>query len=634
MMETLASIPAAAARRLEGVRCLSCTGPTNAREAKVMCLDCGASFAITPAGVIEATAVPGAFGHGLDREIESLIPVLDRLEAPACTETVIAAYAESAGVDIGNPVWEGRADVARLIDGADGIVVDIGAGFGTIAVALARSAAHVYAADRSAGRARVTAARARAEGLRNVTPVHADGLTLPLGSGTCDLALMIGVLEWTGLEQDDPVASQQAVLAEASRVLKRGGVLLIGIENRFGAHYLLGAREEHTRLRFSSLLPRTVANAYCRALQGRKMTTYTHSRRALSELVRRAGLNPRIGVALPTYSEPQLSFDQEDFELAWRFYLRHIYSYSSTVRRVLGALARPLPPKFFAPIAPTFWLTASKDRDPPRVPTVVTGSRDGAADIKVVDWEKRRILRFARSTGQLRGSVDLVEGWSAKNWVCSPLLQRNRLRRQTALVQEATTLIAARERRPITPEVRTASLGEALAGIGQIASDLPRATRGWCHEQLSHLSSGEFDMVKEHSDFATINLVVETSTLRLREIDRGSSSSFALAGIDAVVLATDLLCMSRAVKPRNLDTALSEVISAHPRITKEIGRLLWADFGAGTSVPSAVALTVATVLRYTTISGRLPGTVSFLDRSAGGELESALLRLRPVDLAD
>jgi len=141
-------------------------------------------------------------------------------------------------------------------------------------------------------------------------------------------------------------------------------------------------------------------------------------------------------------------------------------------------------------------------------------------------------------------------------------------------------------------------------------------------------------MVKEHSDFATINLVVETSTLRLREIDRRSSSSFGLAGIDAVVLATDLLCMSRAVKQRNLDTALSEVFSADPKITEEIGRLMWADFGAGTSALSAVALTVGTVLRYTTICGRLPGTVSFLDRSAGGELESALLRLRPGDLAD
>jgi hypothetical protein len=453
-------------------------------------------------------------------------------------------------------------------------------------------------------------------------------LRLPLGSGTCDLALLIGVLEWTGFGHDDPASSQEAVLAEASRVLKWGGTLLIGIENRYGAHYLLGGREEHTSLRFSSLLPRTVANAYCRLLQGRKMTTYTYSRRALVRLVRRAGLEPRIGIALPTYSEPQLSFDLEDFDRAWGFYLRHLFGYSSTSRRVLGALGRGLPARLYAPIAPTFWVAASKGGQPERIPTVITGSGDCAADIKIVDWKAREILRFARSTAQLQDRVDLVEGWSARNWVCSPLLRRNRLKRQKKLVQEASSLIAARERRPATDEVREASVGEALAGIEQIGDDLPSATLDWCHEQLSYLSSGDFEMVVEHTDFATVNLVVETSTLKLRDIDRRSGVSFGLAGIDAVVLATDLLCIGRTVKDRNLDVALSRMFTASAELSREIGRVLWADFGTRTSVPSAVALTVGAVLRYTANNGRVPGVVSFLDRSASGELESALDRLR------
>jgi ubiquinone/menaquinone biosynthesis C-methylase UbiE len=625
----LLNVPIVAAHRLEGPRCLSCTGPTIPRDEGVTCLHCAASYPVTPAGVIEATDLHEGFGHGLDGEIDLLVPVLERLKAPACTEKAIAAYAASVGVDSGNPFWEGRADVARLHDGADGVTVDIGAGFGTIAVALARSAAHVYALDKSSGRARVTAARARAEGLPNVTAVHADGLLLPLGSATCDLALLIGVLEWTGFGHDDPVASQEAVLAEVSRVLKWGGTLLIGIENRYGAHYLLGGREEHTSLRFSSLLPRTVANAYCRLLQGRKMTTYTYSRRALVELVRHAGLEPRIGIALPTYSEPQLSFDLEDFDVAWGFYLRHLFSYSSASRRVLGALGRRLPARFYVPIAPTFWVAASKGRRPERIPTVITGSGDCAADIKIVDWKARQILRFARSTAQLEDRVDLIEGWSARNWVCSPLLRRNRLKRQKKLLQEATSVITARQRRPATEEVREASLGQAFAGMEQIGAELRPATLDWCHEQLSSLSSGDFEMVVEHTDFATVNLVVETPTLRLRDIDRRSGVSFGLGGIDAVVLATDLLCSGRNVKDRNLDVALSRMFSASAELSREIGRLLWADFGIRTSVPGAVALTVGAVLRYTANNGRVPGLVSFLERSASGELESALHRVRP-----
>jgi SAM-dependent methyltransferase len=629
MTESLTTIPSVSAQRLEGVRCPTCTGPTSSGDGEVVCLDCGASFAAGPGGVIDATEGGGSFVHGLDGQVESLVPILEALDPPECTEKVIERYAASAGVDVGNPVWEGRADLARVVDGADGVVVDIGAGFGTISTAVARSAAHVYAVDKSPGRARTTAARARAEGLSNVTAIHADGLTLPLGSGTCDLALLIGVLEWTGFGHDDPAASQAAVLSEASRVLRPGGTLLIGIENRFGAHYFLGAREEHTGLRFSSLLPRRVANAYSRALQGRKMTNYTYSRRALVELVRRAGLEPRVGVALPSYSEPQLSFDQEDFERAWRFYLRHTFRYSSAPRRVVGAAGRFLPARLFTPIAPTFWLVASKGGEPRKIPTVVTGSGDCGADIKLVDWDEGQIVRLARRTGKLRECVPLLDGWSARSWASSPLLRRNRLRRQRALLREAATLIAARERRPATPEVKQASLREASAGLEHVGDEISSATGAWCREQLAVLSAGELEMVSEHGDFAAVNLVVETPSLKLRDVDRRNGTSFGLPGSDAVVLATGVLCMSRDLKGRDLDVALSALVEARPEIATELGRLLWADFGAGTSVPAAVALTIGAVLRYTANNVRLPGIASFLERSAAGELASALQRLRP-----
>ena len=614
-------------RKVEGLRCLSCTGPTDERGDEAVCLRCGASFPVTPAGVIEATVVRDDFVHGLDRAIEALIPIFEGLEAPACTERVITAYAESAGVQVGNPVWEGRADVARLIDGAGGVAVDVGTGFGTIAVALARTAAHVYALDKSPGRARATAARARAEGLTNITAVHADGATLPLGSDSCDLALLVGVLEWTGLGQDDPMASQKAVLAEVARVLKPGGTLLIGIENRFGAHYFLGKREEHTRLRFSSLLPRPLAHAYCRLAQGRRLTIYTHSRRALVRLVRSAGLEPRIGVALPSYSEPQLSFDGEDFDRAWRFYLQHVFRYSSTSRRVVGAVARLLPARLFALFVPTFWLAASKGTRPARIPTVVAGSGDCGADIKVVDWEAGHVLRFARRSGRLQERVPLIEGWSARDWISSPILPRKRLRRERALLERATTLIGARERRPATDDVRATSLGEAFTGLDQIGPELTEEARAWCREQLARLSSAELEMVLEHSDFVTVNLVVEAATTTLRDIDGRRSPVFGLPGLDSVILATDLLCVSRGLKQRDLDVALREIARIPAEVSQSLGRLLWTDLGPGTSIGLAVASTVGAVLRYTTNNELLPGTAAFLERSATGELEHALRRL-------
>jgi SAM-dependent methyltransferase len=619
------------ARRLEGLRCLRCTGPIDSRGDEVACASCGALFRIASGGIVETSAENGAFVHGLDREVDALVRLLDGVAAPVCTEQLIAEFAESADADIGNPAWEGRADVARLVDGAHGVALDIGAGFGTIATAVARSAAHVYALDKSPGRARVTAARARAEGLENVTAVHADGSTLPLGSGVCDLALLVGVLEWTGMGAKDPVASQRAVLAEAARVLKKDGTLLIGIENRFGAHYFLGQREEHTKLRFASLLPRRLADLYCRLLQGRRMTTYTHSRRALLGLVRDAGLEPRIGVALPSYSEPRLSFDQEDFDRAWSFYLRHVFHYSSTFRRVGGAVARLVPARVLIPIVPTFWLVAGKRGRPGRIPTVVTGSGDCAAEMKVVDWEGGQVLRLERRTGRLQERVPFIDGWSARNWISSPFRRRSRLRRQSAVLREAGAHVAARGRRPVTEEVRERCVREALAGLELIRDALAPETLEWCRGQVSVLEAGELPMVEEHSDFATVNLIVEEPTRRLRHIDGKSGPSYGVVGLDGVVLATDVLSLKCGRDHRNLDVALSEVLRAPLPVLEDTSRLLWGDFGPGTPVPLAVALTVGAVLRYAHNNEPLPGIGTFLDRAAAGELRLALERLEPVE---
>jgi SAM-dependent methyltransferase len=616
---------AVADERLEGIRCLSCTGATASRGDEVVCEACGAAFARTPEGVVEAGAANASFGHGLDRQIDVLVSALEALEPPSCTEAVIAGYVQAGGIDAGNPFWEGRADVARLVNGADGVVVDIGAGFGTIATALARSATHVFALDKSAGRARATAARARAEGLTNVTAVHADGTDLPLGSGTCDLAVMVGVLEWTGLGTDDPIAAQRRVLAEVNRVLKPDGTLLIGIENRFGAHYFLGMPEEHTGLRFSSLLPRRIATAYSRLARGVPMTTLTHSRRTLTTLVRDTGLEPRLGIALPTYSEPQLSFDDQDFEAAWKFYFRHIYRYASPRRRLAGAAARALPSRICRLVAPTFWLIGQKGGRPGEVPMIVAGRGDCEGDIKVVDPGAEALLRYSRQTGTLDDESRFLDGWSARGWICSPLLRRTRVRREQLVLAQATALLARRERRTVTDEVRQRSLEEAAAAVRELGDDLTPATRAWCEERLATLTVAPLDMVEEHGDFVTVNLVVEAPSLRLCQIDEGPAS-FALPGRDAAVLATDLVGLRRGLKHRDLDVALTELLRIPPT-AREIRRLLWADFGADVSLEIAVALVVAAMLRYTTGNGRLPGLESFLERAADGALERALLGL-------
>ena len=257
----------------------------------------------------------------------------------------------------------------------------------------------------------------------------------------------------------------------------------------------------------------------------------------------------------------------------------------------------------------------------------MTGRRDRAGDIKVLDWHTGRMRRFSRTTGRLQDDVALLDGWNARRLISSPVLRRNRLRRETALLREAADLIAARPRVPATDAIVDGCLGSARAAIGQIDRELSATTRAWCMDQLSRLSQADVDMVREHSDFVAVNLVAEAPAMALREVDKSTFASFALPGADAFILVADVLCIGRGHKQQNLDVALSELLNAPPRLAQDLGSVLRADFGDDVSSPVAVALIVASVLRYTTDHGSVPGTVSFLERSAAGDLGQALRRL-------
>lgn len=70
-----------------------------------------------------------------------------------------------------------------------------------------------------------------------------------------------GVLEWVG-EWDltvDPRTVQINFLKKIYRLLRSDGVLMIGIENRFGLGCFLGT-PDHSGLAYTSLVPRPVAS--------------------------------------------------------------------------------------------------------------------------------------------------------------------------------------------------------------------------------------------------------------------------------------------------------------------------------------------------------------------------------------
>jgi SAM-dependent methyltransferase len=179
----------------------------------------------------------------------------------------------------------------------DSSILDVGAGWGGIAAALAANFSRVVAVEGVLERTRFIKLRASQMNLP-IEPVCADFLRLPLAPQQFDAAILNGVVEWVGIanKNGDPRALQIEFLRSVRELLKPSGFLCVGIENRIAFDYFRGARD-HSALRFTSLMPRKMAALVCRRF-GRQYRseanvgyrTYTYSLRGYRKLFRDAGL--------------------------------------------------------------------------------------------------------------------------------------------------------------------------------------------------------------------------------------------------------------------------------------------------------------------------------------------------------
>jgi SAM-dependent methyltransferase len=223
-----------------------------------------------------------------------------------------------------------------------GKVLDYGCGPGALTVSLARNFAEVYATDLTFERAQFTRIRAQQENLGNVT-VFCSGDTpyIPLRDGEVDIIVLNGVLEWIPEHSSgNPRLVQLEFLKEIRRVLAEDGSLFIGIENRSALPYFLGKKEEHSRLRFASLLPRPLANIYSLAVRRKPFRTYTYSRRGYRSLLRAAGF-PLVDFwgFLPDYRLLQKALHLSD-----RAMISEFLNTGSSQKRLRNFILRPLLP--------------------------------------------------------------------------------------------------------------------------------------------------------------------------------------------------------------------------------------------------------------------------------------------------
>lgn len=161
-------------------------------------------------------------------------------------------------------------------------VLDYGAGWGTIGLAAAAGPyPHVVLADSSRERLAFARLLAQERSLSGITYVATeDASELPYGQGTFGVVVLNGVVEWLGSGRpDEALVEQRRVLRRLWGLVRPAGVMYVGIENRFALKYMRGYPDDHSALRYSSLMPRMLADAYSRKRRKQPYSTVTWSLR-------------------------------------------------------------------------------------------------------------------------------------------------------------------------------------------------------------------------------------------------------------------------------------------------------------------------------------------------------------------
>jgi len=242
-------------------------------------------------------------------------------------------------VGLGN--WHMLLNLSR-----ESAALDVGCGFGSLALGLGEYYRTVVGIDAIPSRVAYAALRAREDGRSGNAFARASGLALPFRPGSFELVTLNGVLEWAGLHASgDPRRLQVEMLSDARRVLSESGTLAVAIENRFAMETLVGMPDTHTGVRFVPAIPRRLADRVMRSMRSQPFRTYLYTSAGHRRLTRDAGFARLRALDLvSSYNDYDFVVDTEDaltYRFLWsRDLVRSFHRRAEAARRAI-AKVRP-----------------------------------------------------------------------------------------------------------------------------------------------------------------------------------------------------------------------------------------------------------------------------------------------------
>lgn len=354
------------------LKCIQCGAKLMEQESWLRCPECHQQWPVT--GGIPRFYQPSEYYWGeISRQeaADFLAHARERGWNQAIETDIQAAHLRQYYLDLQRASWLALLGLDRTA-----VALDIGSGYGAITHSLALSLGKVYSIEAITERIEFTQERLRQEGVTNVSLFQASATSLPFFENSFDLIVANGILEWVGEwdREGSPRDGQLRFLSNLRRLLKDDGVLVIGIENRFGTQAFRGAID-HSGKPYTSLVPRRVATMILRRSKdpghyafwtrnaGKEYRTYTYSARGYRKLLHEAGFEgANLYWAQPGYNQPRRLVPLEAHALLAELYQHLQESYGSYgdvpwYRKAKTALARM---RLSFLVVPDFVILASK----------------------------------------------------------------------------------------------------------------------------------------------------------------------------------------------------------------------------------------------------------------------------------